>query len=137
MNDWPQCLRNCMKTQGDRLDNSLFEFFSASLLISKTKLNVEYLQATRNFDRLCEISFIWYLHNVSPYSLVVPREHRGGVFYFGWAWRRRHWVFTGRNRKGCFTSPVFRDFVIYFISSVVETVIYHNWLSLESLVQKA
>lgn len=44
------------------------------------------LQASRDFDRLCEVSFVRDLHNVSPAALEVLSEHGCDILNLGGAW---------------------------------------------------
>lgn len=62
------------------------------------------LKTSRDFDCLCEISFIWDLHNVSPAALEVLSEDWRDVLDFGGA--RRRWSLVLWLSWNCFISSL-------------------------------
>lgn len=64
------------------------------------------LHASGELDRLREVALVWYLHHVSPDTLVILGENRGGVFDLGRARCRRPRVFRFFLRRYTFTTSI-------------------------------
>lgn len=64
------------------------------------------LHASGELDRLREVTLVRYLHYVSPDTLVILGEDRGGVFDLGRTWRRRPRVFRFLLRRYALTAPI-------------------------------
>lgn len=62
------------------------------------------LKTSGDLDGLCEVSFVRYLHDVSPAALEVLREDGGDVLDFRRAWRGWALILRRRCRHRLFSS---------------------------------
>lgn len=70
------------------------------------QITIGILHASGELDRLRKVTFVRYLHHVSPDTLVILGKDRSRVFDFGWTWRRRTRILRFLLRWYAFSSSI-------------------------------
>lgn len=64
------------------------------------------LHASGELDRLRKVTFVRYLHHVSPDTLIILGKDRSRIFDFGWTWCRRTRILCFLLRWYAFSSSI-------------------------------